>query len=69
MFIAEYHYLQVPGLHVNFLAAVLFVLTHAQFYHDKSRPCSQFTHFLLLLTQIFGFCQKILIYFSILAKC
>ena len=35
MFIAEYRYLLVPGLHVNFLAAVLFVLTHVQFYHDK----------------------------------
>ena len=45
MFIAEYHYLLVPGLHVNFLAAVLFVLTHVQFYHDKSLPCSQFRHF------------------------
>ena len=45
MFIAEYRYLLVPGLHVNFLAAVLFVLTHVQFYHDKSRPCSQFRHF------------------------
>ena len=41
----------------NFCCSV-YVLTHVQFYHDKSRPCSQFTHFLFFWQRFSGFVER-----------